>query len=70
MGQKRSIQEIRKMEASGGSLEPENIGRMKGADNIQGGTNPDNLYESSTNALAENLLAHNLIALSQSSPMG
>ncbi|WP_320677324.1 hypothetical protein [Prochlorococcus sp. MIT 1300] len=48
MGQKRSIKEIRKLEKSGGSLEPENIGRMRSADNLDSGKDPDSLYESSS----------------------
>ena len=47
MGQKRSIQEIKKIEANGGSLEPDNIGRMRTADNLEQKETPNTLYESS-----------------------
>ncbi len=48
MGQKRSIKEIKRLEKSGGSLEPEYIGRMRGADNLDENSNPENLYQPSS----------------------
>lgn len=45
MGQKRSLKEIRKLEASGGSLEPENIGSMNSVDYSPDGKYPESLYQ-------------------------
>ena len=42
--------EIKKLEQRGGSLEPENIGIMRGSDNLDESRNPDNLYQSSSDS--------------------